>query len=68
MSVIELLVAHREEVNQKKLQIAEMSLNIVENPYDNVRVLHMHTPPLFWVHVLIYIHCIVLYQKGFDVG
>jgi len=38
MSVIELLVAHREEVNQKKLKIAEMSLNIVENPYDNVSI------------------------------
>ena len=36
MSVIEIFAAHREQVNQKKLEIAELSMDIVENPYEKV--------------------------------
>jgi len=36
MSVIEILAAHREQVVQKKLQIAQLSMDIVENPYEKI--------------------------------
>ena len=36
LSVIEILAAHREQVIQKKLKIAQLSMDIVENPYEKV--------------------------------
>ena len=36
MSVIEILAAHKEEVNKKKLKIAQLSMDVVEDPYENV--------------------------------
>ena len=37
LSVIEVLAKQKEEMNLKKLQIAQISLNVVENPNENVR-------------------------------
>lgn len=36
LSVIEIVAAHREQVNQKKLEIAQLSIDIVENPYEKI--------------------------------
>lgn len=39
LSVIEIVAAHREQVNQKKLEIAQLSIDIVENPYEKVLII-----------------------------